>query len=74
MSIFTNILNNKYGKIILSVIWGFGLATIFRKICKGRDCIVIKGPKPKNTDDKVFRFNDRCYKYKSQATSCDKQK
>ena len=46
MGVLNNILKDKYGKIIISVIWGFGLATIFRRICKGRNCIVIKGPKP----------------------------
>lgn len=72
MGFFNNILNNKHGKIILSIIWGLGLATLFRRMCKGRDCIIIKGPKPKKTDDKVFKFNDKCYQYKSHATSCKK--
>ena len=39
------ILKSKHGKIIISIIWGLGLAALFRKVCEGRNCIVIKGPK-----------------------------
>ena len=72
MGFLNNILREKYGKIILSVLWGLGLATIFRRVCKGRSCIVIKGPKPKDVDDKIFRFNKKCYQYNSEASSCKK--
>ena len=71
MGFFNNIANDKYGRIILSIIWGLGLAAIFRKVCKGRDCIIIKGPKPNETDNKIYKFNDKCYKYNSYSTSCE---
>ena len=40
---FKNILskvNTKYGKIIISIILGIGLASIFRKSCDSRNCII----------------------------------
>jgi len=70
MGVLNNILKDKYGKIIISVIWGFGLATIFRRICKGRNCIVIKGPKPDEVDNNVYRFNKKCYRYNSYSSKC----
>ncbi len=30
--------------IIISIIWGLGIASIFRKICNNNKCIVIKAP------------------------------
>jgi len=45
MGFFDNMTKDKYGKIIISVIWGLGLAALFRRVCEGRNCIVIKGIK-----------------------------
>ena len=41
-----NFLKTPAGKIAVSILWGLGLACIFRKACKGRDCIVFKAPSP----------------------------
>ena len=38
------ILHGKIGKIFMSVLLGLGLATLFRKVCKNRDCIVFYAP------------------------------
>ena len=67
-----NIFNTKVGKIILSIIWGFGLSALFRKACKGRNCILIKGIDPNKIKDKVFQFEDKCYKYETSNVSCNK--
>ena len=32
------------GKYIISILLGLGLATLFRKVCKDRNCIVFKAP------------------------------
>ena len=60
------ILKSKHGKIIISIIWGLGLAALFRKVCEGRKCLVIKGPKPEEVDNKIYKFDDKCYKYNSR--------
>ena len=31
-----NFLNSKNGRILISIVWGLGLAALFRKVCKGR--------------------------------------
>ena len=73
MSIFNDIINDEKGKIIISIIWGLGLATLFRRACKGRNCIIIKGPKPSELEKKIFNFNGQCYNYKAETTSCKKE-
>ena len=64
------ILKSKHGKIIISIIWGLGLAALFRKVCEGRNCLIIKGPKPKEVDNNVYKFDNKCYKYNSYTTKC----
>ena len=39
MKFLKNIENKPFLKIVISIIWGLGLAAIFRRACKGRDCI-----------------------------------
>ena len=44
------LLNSKMGKITLSIILGFGLATLFRKVCTDKNCLVFNGPIISETD------------------------
>lgn len=67
---FIEKLQSDTGRIILSIIWGLGLAMLFRRVCKGRNCIIIKGPSPSEMDGKIYKFNDKCYKYSSETTQC----
>ena len=48
----TDLISSKEGKIIISCVWGLGLASLFRQVCKGRQCIVIEGPKPEEMNNK----------------------
>ena len=41
---FKRLLNTPFGIIIISMLLGFGLATLFRKVCKDKNCIVFNGP------------------------------
>ena len=66
------ILENKIGNIILSVILGLGLASLFRKVCKTNNCIIIKGPDPDLIKNNIFRYDKKCYKYSTHATDCKK--
>lgn len=65
-----NILKNEYSKIVLGILWGIGLACIFRCACNGRKCIIFKAPKPADIKDKVYNYDEKCYEYKSVSTKC----
>ncbi len=58
--------------IILSIIWGLGLSCVFRQVCKGRDCIVIKAPHPSKIIGKTFREpgGKRCFNYIPKTAKC----
>lgn len=70
----SRLLNSKYSKYIISFIIGLGLATLFRKACTKKNCLVFKAPSPKLLEDKQYEFNDKCYTYEKHAVSCDKNK
>lgn len=70
---FRDLLSSDEGKIIISCIWGLGLASLFRQVCKGRQCIVIEGPKPDEMDNKIYGFEGACYKYSAKNVSCNKK-
>lgn len=71
-TIVSNFTSTDQGKIILSIIWGMGLSVLFRRACKGRSCIIMKGPKPAEMNNKIYKFDDKCYKYSSMNTRCNK--
>ena len=68
------ILYSEVGKYIISIILGLGIATLFRKVCKDRSCLVFKAPSIDKINGQVFKYNDKCYTFKEKATSCDKNK
>ena len=68
------LLYSEYSDVIISIILGFGLATMFRKICNERNCIVFQAPKNEDIETQIFRHNNQCYKYKHKSEQCDKNK
>jgi len=65
-------LNNKEGRILLSIIWGLGLATLFRRVCIGRNCIIIKPPNLKEVRDNIYGFEGKCYRFDTKSAKCNK--
>jgi hypothetical protein len=64
-------INSKTGKILMSILLGFGFATFFRATCEGSDCIIRVGPKAdKLKDDAVYAYNDKCYSFKKTSSKC----
>ena len=61
---------DEINSIIISVIWGFGVASLFRKICKNK-CIVIKVPN--DVDDYIVKDDKKkCYNFvKSNCNNID---
>ena len=59
--------------LVFLMLIGLGIASMFRKVCKDRNCIVIKGVPSKSIKNKVFEWNDKCYRYRTVPTSCKKK-
>lgn len=68
---FKRLLNSEYGIKLLSIILGLGLATLFRKVCKGRNCMVFKGPPMEKVKNTIYKKNDKCYRFTYDNVDCD---
>lgn len=62
------------GRIIMSILLGFGLATVFRASCKGKNCILQKAPPLDEIEGKVYQEGNKCYTYKLKEAKCDRSK
>ena len=62
------------GRNLMSIILGLGLATFFRKMCSGKNCIITKAPPLEEIDDKIYKFDGKCYKLEKNAEKCNKNK
>ena len=71
---FNRILEHPVGSIVVSIILGLGLASLFRKACVNDRCIVIKGPPTKEIQNFHYKLNDDCYKYEPYVVNCDDEK
>jgi hypothetical protein len=67
----SNFFKNPYAKIILGVLWGLGLACVFRSACEGRKCIIYKAPKKEEVIKNIYSHEEKCYKYETVNTECN---
>ena len=68
---FNRLLNTDVGRAFVSFILGIGIATLFRQVCKDGDCLIFDGPiLSEISEDKIFKHNDKCYKYKRRSETC----
>ena len=58
------------GKILMSILLGFGLASLFRTVCKNKDCLIFHAPPIEELKDKIYKNNGKCVKYSQVATKC----
>jgi hypothetical protein len=59
------------GKYVMSILLGLGLATLFRNVCKDKNCMIFHAPPLDNFKDKIYKSNGKCVKYNSVATKCN---
>ena len=67
-------MDNPFGRILISVLLGLGLASLFRKVCSGKSCVIVQGPSPEETQKYYYKIDEDCYKYTPYVTSCEKRK
>ena len=67
-----NFLHSKSGKVLISILWGFGLACLFRRVCRGRNCIIYHAPDPVDIKNKTYKYNKKCYNYYPETIKCTK--
>ena len=65
------LIESKLGRVLVSVILGLGLATLFRKSCKTKECTVFLPPDISSIKDDIYQYDNKCIKYKEKIVKCD---
>ena len=72
--ILDRLFNSKVGVIILSIIWGLGLSTLFVRAYRQEPCYVINGHPISKVVDSYYNYGtDKCYRYSPVITDCGGQ-
>ena len=66
--------NTETGKIIMSILLGLGLATLFRKNCHGRSCFDFVAPTLDDMKNKKYKYGNKCFNYELESIICDTKK
>lgn len=62
------------GKYLMSMLLGFGLASLFRTVCKDKHCLIFSAPHLDQIQNKIYKNDNKCYKYVPETTKCSKDK
>ncbi|XWV24830.1 hypothetical protein QJ856_gp0953 [Tupanvirus deep ocean] len=67
-----SILQNRIVIILISLIWGFGLALLFRRVCQNDQCVVVKVPPLFDENNNIIYDNksNKCYKLEKYSSQC----
>jgi hypothetical protein len=65
-----NFMESPRGRIVMSIILALGLASLLRMSFQNANMVIINGPPIEQTEGKIFSFDNKCYSYKTIATSC----
>ena len=68
------LIHSDIGRIIISILLGLGLATLFRKVCNDRSCMIFKAPQLNKIKGQVFKFGKKCYKFNEEIENCNNNK
>lgn len=71
---FDNFFHSTTGKYLFSIVLGLGLASLFRTVCKGKNCYVFKAPPLEELKNNIYRYDNKCYKFTPTASKCNNKK
>jgi hypothetical protein len=71
---FSKLVASDTGRIVISIILGIGLATLFKKACNDRNCLVFKSPAIADVKDKVFQHGSQCVTFNEKSIECNTKK
>lgn len=70
----TEIMNTSYGPILVSVILGLALAALFRRVCDGKQCMVVRSPDSEEVERYYYKIQNDCYQYSPETIECSTKK
>jgi hypothetical protein len=70
MSHFEKFFHTSTGRIIMSIVLGFGLSSLFRRVCNNYNCVHFVAPSLNKIQNKIFAFGNKCISYSYVPTKC----
>lgn len=70
----SSFMSSKTGSYLISMVLGFGLATLVTGTCRGAQCTVLKAPDPQAYEQDTFKYDGRCWRFSSDAASCNSKR
>lgn len=64
-------MKTQQGSYVVSIILGIGIASLFRKTCASRNCMVFRGPPINKVKNSVFKHDNKCYKFTEKSVECN---
>ena len=58
----------------MSMLLGFGLASLFRTVWKDKNCLVFTAPHLNQIQNKIYKNDNKCYKNVSESAKCSSDK
>ena len=71
---FKRLLYSPLGQILISILLGLGIATLFRKACSKRNCLVFQAAPLNKIKGQIFKYENKCYKFNPKTESCRNSK
>lgn len=65
------LLHTDNGRYAISFLLGMGLASLFRKVCNDRNCLLFKAPPLSEVTKNTYAYGDKCYTFKETLTKCN---
>lgn len=53
-----------------SFIIGVAIMSLFRPLCKGNECRIIKAPPPQEVEKTTYKIGSKCFQFKTYSTDC----
>jgi len=68
------LVQSQFGKYVISLMLGLGLATLLRRSCKDKKCMVFVPPDVSSLKEDIYEYNNKCYKYEASSEACNSAK
>jgi hypothetical protein len=56
-----SLFKTKTGKVVLSVLWGLGIAALFYKVCENAGCFVMNEHTDPSVESHIYEFRKECF-------------
>ena len=66
----SQMLHTSYGRLVISVLLGLGLASLFKKTCNSKSCYKFVAPNVSEITSSVYSHGDSCYTFKPITVQC----